>query len=72
MTRRTILSSYVLTEKELSSRLTVVDAALQAGFPKEELFPRRGREINFIVNGRKRIARGDAGEAAIILVNGRP
>ena len=55
-----------------NSRLTVVDAALQAGFPKEELFPRRGREINFIVNGRKRIARGDAGEAAIILVNGRP
>ena len=55
-----------------NSKLTVVDAALQAGFPKEELFPRRGREINFIVNGRKRIARGDAGEAAIILVNGRP
>lgn len=55
-----------------NSKLTVVDAALQAGFPKEELFPRRGKEINFIVNGRKRIARGNAGEAAVILVNGRP
>lgn len=54
-----------------NSKLTVVDAALQAGFPKEQLFPRRGKEINFTVNGRKRIARGDAGDAAIIRVNGR-
>lgn len=54
-----------------NNKLTVVDAALQAGFPKEELFPRRGKEINFIVNGRKRIARGNAGEAAVIRVNGR-
>lgn len=54
-----------------NNKLTVVDAALQAGFPKEQLFPRRGKEINFTVNGRKRIARGDAGDAAIIRVNGR-
>ena len=54
-----------------NSKLTVVDAALQAGFPKEQLFPRRGKEINFVVNGRKRVARGDAGEAAVIRVNGK-
>lgn len=54
-----------------NSKLTVVDAALQAGFPKDQLFPRRGKEINFTVNGRKRIARGDAGEAAVIRVNGK-
>ena len=55
-----------------NNKLTVVDAALQAGFPNEQLFPRRGKEINFMVNGRKRIARGDAGEAAVIRVNGKP
>lgn len=55
-----------------NSKLTVVDAALQAGFPNEQLFPRRGKEINFVVNGRKRIARGEAGEAAMIRVNGKP
>lgn len=55
-----------------NSKLTVVDAALQAGFPNEQLFPRRGREINFTVNGRKRIARGEAGEAAVIRVNEKP
>lgn len=55
-----------------NNKLTVVDAALQAGFPNEQLFPRRGKEINFTVNGRKRIVRGDAGEAAVIRVNGKP
>lgn len=54
-----------------NNKLTVVDAALQAGFPNEQLFPRRGKEINFVVNGRKRIVRGEAGEAAIVLINGR-
>lgn len=54
-----------------NNKLTVVDAALQAGFPNEQLFPRRGKEINFTVNGRKRLVRGEAGEAAIIRINGR-
>lgn len=54
-----------------NSKLTVVDAALQVGFPNEQLFPRRGREINFVLNGRKRIARGEAGDAAVIQINGR-
>ncbi len=53
-----------------NSRLTIVDAALAAGFPKEQLFPRRGREINFTVDGRSRVARGEAGESAIVKVNG--
>ncbi len=52
-----------------NNRLTIVDAALQAGFPNEQLFPRRGREINFIVNGTPRIARGEVGESAIVKVN---
>lgn len=52
-----------------NNRLTIVDAALQAGFPNEYLFPKRGKEINFTVNGSPRIARGEAGESAIVKVN---
>lgn len=52
-----------------NNRLTIVDAALQAGFPNEYLFPKRGKEINFTVNGNARIARGEAGESAIVKVN---
>ena len=55
-----------------NNRLTIVDAALQAGFPNDQLFPKRGTRINFTVNGSSRIARGEAGEAAIVKMNGRP
>ena len=54
-----------------NNRLTIVDAALQAGFPNEALFPKRGTPINFTVNGAARIARGEAGEAAVVTLNGR-
>lgn len=43
---------------------------MQAEFASEGLFPKRGKELNFTVNGKPRIARGDFGEAAIITVNG--
>lgn len=52
-----------------NNKLTIVDAALQAGFPNDELFPKRGKEINFTVNGVARIARGEAGESAIVTMN---
>ena len=55
-----------------NNRLTVVDAALQAGFPNEKLFPRRGAAIHFIVNGKSRIVRGEPGESAVVEVNGKP
>lgn len=54
-----------------NDHLTVVDAALEAGLTNEELFPRRGQEINFYVNDKQRFVRGEAGEPAIILVNGK-
>ena len=54
-----------------NNRLTIVDAALQAGFPNDQLFPKRGVPINFTVNGASRIARGEAGEAAIVTMNGQ-
>lgn len=54
-----------------NGRLTIVDAAMQAGFPNEYLFPKRGKEINFTVNGSPRIARGEAGDSAVVKVNDR-
>lgn len=54
-----------------NGHLTIVDAALSYGFPNERLFPRRGDSINFTINGIKRLVRGEAGEAAEILLNGR-
>lgn len=55
-----------------TSNLTVVDAVMQVGFPNEKLFPRRGAEINFTVNGKARLVRGSAGEGAVVSLNGRP
>lgn len=54
-----------------NNRLTVVDAALQADFPNEYLFPRRGQAVNFTVNGKQRMIRGGAGESATVKMNGR-
>lgn len=54
-----------------NNRLTIVDAALQAGFPNEYLFPRRGMPINFTVNGKQRMIRGEAGESSSVRMNGR-
>ncbi len=54
-----------------NNRLTIVDAALQAGFPNEYLFPRRGKAINFTVNGKQRMIRGEVGESSIVKMNGR-
>ena len=51
-----------------NNKLTIVDAALQAGFPNEELFPKRGKELNFTVNGTPRIVRGELGESAEIIL----
>ena len=55
-----------------NNHLTIVDVALTAGFPNEQLFARRGTPINFTVNGAARIVRGDAGEPAIVTMNGKP
>lgn len=52
-----------------NNKLTIVDAAIQAGFPNESLFPKRGKEINYTVNGNPKIARGEVGESAVIKVN---
>lgn len=55
-----------------NNKLTIVDAALQAGFPNEDLFPKRGQELQFTVNGATRIVRGEAGESAVVYMNDKP
>lgn len=55
-----------------NSHLTIVDAAMQAGFPNEALFPRRGKEITFTVDGKQRIIRGSLGEPAVVTLDGEP
>ena len=55
-----------------NNRLTIVDAALQAGFPNDELFPKRGTPINFTVNGVARLVSGEAGDGAVVTMNGKP
>lgn len=52
-----------------NGHLTVADAAMQAEFPNEGLFPRRGKELNFKVNGKPHMVRGKLGEAAVVKLN---
>ena len=52
-----------------NNKLSVMDAAAAAAFPNEKLFPRRGADITFSINGKQRIVRGNKGEAATIKLN---
>ena len=54
-----------------NKKLNVADAAMQVQFPNDGLFPKRGKELNFTVNGKQRMARGQLGEAAVITINGQ-
>ncbi|MBQ4531344.1 MAG: rod shape-determining protein [Lachnospiraceae bacterium] len=55
-----------------NNHLTIVDAAMQAGFPNDGLFPKRGKEIVFTVNEKQRIIRGSFGEPAVVTLDGEP
>lgn len=55
-----------------NNKLTVLDAAMQIEFPNEDLFPKRGKALEFTVNGEKRMIRGGVGEPAVIMVNNEP
>ncbi len=54
-----------------NGKLSVVDAAIAAGFSNEDLFPKRGAGIVYTVNGKSRMQRGLPGEAAVIKVNNK-
>lgn len=53
-----------------NSKLLIMDAALQAGVANEDLFPKRGKEVNYTVNGVAKVERGLQGESAVITMNG--
>ncbi|MDE6434509.1 MAG: rod shape-determining protein [Lachnospiraceae bacterium] len=54
-----------------NEKLTVFDAAIAYGLTNEEVFPRRGRDLNYTLNGKPKFVRGVTGEAAVIKLNGR-
>ncbi|MBO4900412.1 MAG: rod shape-determining protein [Lachnospiraceae bacterium] len=55
-----------------NGKSTVIDAAMQAQFANEDLFPKRGTPLHYSVNGVARMQRGEPGESAQIFVNGAP
>lgn len=55
-----------------NGRLSVADAAMQAQFTNEDLFPKRGKALTYTVNEKPRMVRGSQGEAADIRLNGDP
>lgn len=55
-----------------NNKLLIMDAALQAGFPNEDLFPKRGNEIHYTVNGVAKVERGEPGESAVVTMNDKP
>jgi hypothetical protein len=52
-----------------NDHLTVFDAAMQLGLKNESIFPKRGADLNYTVDGKSRFLRGHQGEAAVISVN---
>lgn len=65
---------YVLVNEERvklynNDHLTVFDAAMQLGMKNEAIFPKRGQDLHYTVDGKTRFLRGHQGEAAVISVN---
>ncbi|MBD8973274.1 MAG: cell division protein FtsA, partial [Clostridiales bacterium] len=54
-----------------NDKLTVFDAALAYGLSNEDVFPKRGQDLTYTMNGKQRFVRGEQGEPAKIVVNGR-
>lgn len=53
-----------------NNRLAIVDAAIMAEFPNEDLFPKRGEPLEFELNGKPVTIRGGRGESAKVVLNG--
>lgn len=54
-----------------NGHINVVDAAVGIGMQSDALFPKRGRSLEFTVNGERRMLRGESGESAVITINGK-
>lgn len=53
-----------------NNHLAIVDAAIMAEFPNEDLFPKRGESLDFTLNGQAMSLRGKRGESATVWLNG--
>jgi len=54
-----------------TDKLTVFDAALAYGLSNDSIFPKRGADLNYTLNGKKKFQRGKSGEPAVISLNGK-
>lgn len=54
-----------------NNKLNVISVALMAGFPNSALFPKRGKELVYYVDGQKRMLRGEIGDSSTITINGK-
>lgn len=53
-----------------NGKTNVMDAVLSGGMSDSDVFPKRGRDLVFMVNGTERIVKGKKGEYSVITVNG--
>ncbi|MBR1599016.1 MAG: rod shape-determining protein [Lachnospiraceae bacterium] len=52
-----------------NDKLTVFDAVVAFGLSNDDVFPKRGDDLNYTLNGKKRFIRGNSGEPAEIKLN---
>lgn len=52
-----------------NNHLAIVDAAILAEFPNEDLFPKRGENLEFTLNEKPVCIRGKRGESAMVWLN---
>lgn len=54
-----------------NAHLSVMDVAINAEFTNDDLFPKRGESLEFTLNGKPMLIRGNRGESAEIYLNGK-
>ena len=54
-----------------NNHLKVSDALIQMNYPNKDIFPKRGKSLNFSINGVTRLVKGKLGEGAVIKINGK-
>ncbi len=54
-----------------NGKATVLDACISCGFSQTNLFPIRGEELHYSINGEERTVKGTTGEVALVKKNGK-
>ncbi|MBO4781699.1 MAG: rod shape-determining protein [Lachnospiraceae bacterium] len=53
-----------------NGKLNVMDAVISSGMGNADIFPKKGKDLTFMVNGKERVIKGQNGESAFVMVNG--